>query len=209
MTDSTVTKDIMLNICKYGTYYNPATKHYNTNATVVCDRCFRSNLDSCIGWQTYDLCLLCVHAINSKSDVDIHQPFYPHKPIKPLKSSKPYDPFTPSKPYDPTKPLKPIKPLKPDPFDPFDPQTPPDPFKPPKGPMFMTNMMQGQFRDKPEYITHMLQYQYRNEPKYVTQMRQGQFRNEPKCVTEMQQGQFRRENDGGNYKTYMMQSQFR
>lgn len=65
MTDNSITKENMLNLCKYGTYYNPATKHYNNNANVVCDRCFRNNLDACIGWQTYDLCLQCVNTVNN------------------------------------------------------------------------------------------------------------------------------------------------
>lgn len=54
----------MKKVVKYGEYYNPATKHYNGNGPVICDRCFRNNLDICIGWETYDLCLPCVTSVN-------------------------------------------------------------------------------------------------------------------------------------------------
>lgn len=64
--DQPITKEIMLKICNYGTYFNPANKHYKTTASVVCDRCFTNNLTSCIGWQTFDLCLTCVDTINKK-----------------------------------------------------------------------------------------------------------------------------------------------
>ena len=54
------------NITKYGTFYYPASKHYSHNnpaANVVCDRCKRSGLDACIGWNDQDLCLSCVNEI--------------------------------------------------------------------------------------------------------------------------------------------------
>uniref|UniRef100_A0A6C0C6L4 Uncharacterized protein n=1 Tax=viral metagenome TaxID=1070528 RepID=A0A6C0C6L4_9ZZZZ len=52
------------NICLYGTYYNPAEKHYGKECDVICDKCFRHNLDVSIGWQTYDLCLKCAQSVN-------------------------------------------------------------------------------------------------------------------------------------------------
>jgi hypothetical protein len=50
-------------ICKFGTYYNPANKHYNNGQHVVCDRCYRKNLDICIGYEKYDLCFNCVQDV--------------------------------------------------------------------------------------------------------------------------------------------------
>ena len=53
---------------KYGTYYNPANKHYKYKGIVNCDRCSRTNLLVCIGWEEYDLCLKCADdlSINMK-----------------------------------------------------------------------------------------------------------------------------------------------
>lgn len=53
--------DIVLN----GTYYNPASNHYNRQTSVTCDRCRRVDIDMCIGLNTYDLCLLCVQQVNN------------------------------------------------------------------------------------------------------------------------------------------------
>lgn len=52
------------NTCLYGIYYNPAEKHYAKECDVICDKCFRHNLDVSIGWETYDLCLKCAQSIN-------------------------------------------------------------------------------------------------------------------------------------------------
>jgi hypothetical protein len=49
----------IIEIIENGTYYYPAKKHYNQN--VVCDRCFKKDLDACIGYKKYDLCLNCVN----------------------------------------------------------------------------------------------------------------------------------------------------
>ena len=57
----------MIKIYKEGKYYNPASKHYEKTLTnVVCDRCYRNNLDMSIGWNSYDLCLDCVSDIKSE-----------------------------------------------------------------------------------------------------------------------------------------------
>lgn len=65
MSTQPITRDIMLNIYKNGTYYNPAKKHYGVDSVnIVCDRCYKNNLDICIGWVSYDLCLSCVQAIH-------------------------------------------------------------------------------------------------------------------------------------------------
>lgn len=59
-------EQLYLNIYNYGTYYNPAWKHYNrSNAIVNCDRCYRSGIPVSVGWKEYDLCMNCVHIMES------------------------------------------------------------------------------------------------------------------------------------------------
>jgi hypothetical protein len=54
----------LLDVFKYGKYYNPAYLHYNkSDAVVICDRCKRSNLKICIGHGSNDLCMICVSEI--------------------------------------------------------------------------------------------------------------------------------------------------
>jgi hypothetical protein len=51
-------------IVDYGTYYFPAWRHYgNTPKNVICDKCLKSNLVSCIGYGQQDLCLQCADRI--------------------------------------------------------------------------------------------------------------------------------------------------
>ena len=47
-----------------GTYYNPATSHYNSSCRVICDRCKTENLPACIGLGQLDLCLNCASDIS-------------------------------------------------------------------------------------------------------------------------------------------------
>lgn len=62
---------IMKKIYTYGTYYNPASSHYgndptgsrSANRSVMCDRCYRKNLNICIGYDRFDLCLSCVETV--------------------------------------------------------------------------------------------------------------------------------------------------
>lgn len=62
------TLEEILYTTKYGTYYNPATSHYNKPfVNVICDNCHKENLKSCIGHNNYDLCLGCVDKINNNS----------------------------------------------------------------------------------------------------------------------------------------------
>jgi hypothetical protein len=61
-----IDQEIMISICKNGTYYNPANKHYNSTGNVMCDRCQSDPLVASIGWNNYDLCLKCVDIINTK-----------------------------------------------------------------------------------------------------------------------------------------------
>lgn len=71
MSQQPINKDVMLQIYKLGSYYNPATNHYGYEANVTCDRCFKSHLSICIGWQTYDLCLPCVNEINKEINKEV------------------------------------------------------------------------------------------------------------------------------------------
>lgn len=51
-------------ICTYGTFFNPASRHYGMHdANVICDRCRRQYLDVCIGYGSRDLCLQCVQEV--------------------------------------------------------------------------------------------------------------------------------------------------
>lgn len=62
------TQEEILYTTKYGTYYNPATSHYNKPfVNVICDNCHKENLKSCIGHNNCDLCLECVDKINNNS----------------------------------------------------------------------------------------------------------------------------------------------
>lgn len=77
MNNPSLSREKTIQILKNGTYYNPASKHYNGNSTnVVCDRCRKTGLDMCIGYETYDLCLQCIQDTNSqlKKQVTIQQP---------------------------------------------------------------------------------------------------------------------------------------
>ena len=52
---------------KYGTYYNPAGRHYaDPLANCICDNCGKQNLISCIGHSDVDVCLPCVERLNNE-----------------------------------------------------------------------------------------------------------------------------------------------
>ena len=92
------TLEEILYTTKYGTYYNPATSHYNKPfvnviVNVICDNCHKENLKSCIGHNNCDLCLECADKINNNS----HFPTSPF-PTSPFPTSPfPTSPFpTPS-----------------------------------------------------------------------------------------------------------------
>lgn len=52
-----------INIAKNGIYYYPANKHYGGIGYVTCDRCARTNISACIGYDSLDLCLDCVSVV--------------------------------------------------------------------------------------------------------------------------------------------------
>ena len=64
MNNPPLDRETMIKVYKCGTYHNPASQRYGPDANVVCDRCKKSKLDVCIGYQTYDLCLACIQEIN-------------------------------------------------------------------------------------------------------------------------------------------------
>ena len=55
---------ILMNIYKHGKYYNPAWDHYGQGAIVSCDRCQRTQLKICLGWDKYDMCLKCAEEMS-------------------------------------------------------------------------------------------------------------------------------------------------
>lgn len=83
MNNLPLSQDMMVKILKNGTYYFPATKHYNNNSTsVLCDRCRRTDLNMCIGLDTYDLCLPCIQDVSHiYSPVTVNPPPVFHGPI--------------------------------------------------------------------------------------------------------------------------------
>ncbi len=51
-------------ILERGTFYFPAGAHYsNPDAKVICDRCKRSGIPACIGFERNDLCLPCAEVV--------------------------------------------------------------------------------------------------------------------------------------------------
>jgi hypothetical protein len=64
-----MTDNLYKDICKNGTYYNPASSHYamieSGCNSVVCDRCKKDSLNVCIGKDDSDLCLKCVQDITN------------------------------------------------------------------------------------------------------------------------------------------------
>lgn len=47
-----------------GKYYNPANSHYNKSGIINCDRCHKTNIKICIGYNKIDLCMKCVEVLN-------------------------------------------------------------------------------------------------------------------------------------------------
>ncbi len=64
MSSRTYTKEEIIDkTFRLGTFYNPATKHYDNDIpSVTCISCKQEHLFSSIGWLNYDLCLKCVES---------------------------------------------------------------------------------------------------------------------------------------------------
>ena len=57
-------------ILERGTFYSPAGAHYdNPDAKVICDRCKRSGIPACSGFERNDLCLPCVELVALRTPV--------------------------------------------------------------------------------------------------------------------------------------------
>lgn len=59
-----MTEQQLRDTCEKGTYYYNAASRY-PSGKVICDSCQKSNLDSCIGYNEFDLCLSCAQTIRS------------------------------------------------------------------------------------------------------------------------------------------------
>lgn len=57
------TMDNLMDVCHFGKYYDPASSHYGPGRVVKCDRCGKTNLKVCFGYQKLDLCLTCVDVL--------------------------------------------------------------------------------------------------------------------------------------------------
>lgn len=56
-------KQKIVELVKYGIYYNPAHNHYGEEGNVYCDKCKKENLSVCIGYESLDLCFQCVQEV--------------------------------------------------------------------------------------------------------------------------------------------------
>jgi hypothetical protein len=63
-------------IITYGSYYYPATSHYTRSCTVMCDRCKKTNISACIGYNNFDLCLECVDKVIKEKGKIVDVPVY-------------------------------------------------------------------------------------------------------------------------------------
>ncbi|ARF08932.1 hypothetical protein Catovirus_1_982 [Catovirus CTV1] len=53
-------------IIKKGKYYYPANSHYMNDTKVICDRCFKNDITSSIGYDQLDLCLQCAEIVSNQ-----------------------------------------------------------------------------------------------------------------------------------------------
>jgi len=51
----------LLKIVSRGTYYFPATSHYENKQSVTCAKCLQNSLLASVGYKSKDLCLICVN----------------------------------------------------------------------------------------------------------------------------------------------------
>ena len=68
-----ITNPVFVRVVKEGQYYFPASKHYEGNNNVICDRCEKKNISCCIAIpdEDVDLCMKCVGEI---SDMVANEP---------------------------------------------------------------------------------------------------------------------------------------
>jgi hypothetical protein len=54
-----------------GIFYNPAVKHYDSSTqNIVCDKCNRQNLKTCLGYENLDLCLRCASVLDDSQNLN-------------------------------------------------------------------------------------------------------------------------------------------
>lgn len=54
-------------ILKNGSFFYPANKHYSFTGSVTCDKCKSSNIQACVGYSTFDLCMNCVDRLTKNN----------------------------------------------------------------------------------------------------------------------------------------------
>lgn len=71
-------------ILERGRFFYPAGLHYgNPDTVVICDRCRKSGIKTCIGYESQDLCLPCVEQVASSIRADSGLTVPPPTPIIP------------------------------------------------------------------------------------------------------------------------------
>lgn len=58
---------ILETVLQNGQFFNSAWSRYGKDTVVVCDICKNKNIDQCIGYQNYDVCLVCASSFQNKS----------------------------------------------------------------------------------------------------------------------------------------------
>jgi hypothetical protein len=73
-----------IDIIKHGKLYFPASSHYDMNTIVVCNRCYKNDLQICIGYEDKDICLECAEKIvyNNKNKIKDAPKYLIPNPIK-------------------------------------------------------------------------------------------------------------------------------
>lgn len=86
----------LISVYQNGTFFNPASSHYVStgSSNVVCDRCRKSELVSCIGYGELDICLSCASDIESsvRRSVDVTPRFATNMMTSNLRVVKPASP---------------------------------------------------------------------------------------------------------------------
>ena len=182
MNNPPLSREKTLQIFRNGIYYSPSGKHYNKpNTNVVCDRCHTTQLDVCIGYEDYDMCLTCIQEIGKQLKRKEEIEKFPTATYEKLAEMR--------RPDTKTYMLQ-------------------SQFLPPTSYQTMTNMEQSQFKPPSRYQTKTNMEQSQFRPSVLTRMIQNQFidneESDEDTKTFMVQSQFR-----PNMLTRMIQDQFR
>lgn len=62
-------EEMIRSICEHGQLYSPVTLRYNFKCSVICDRCYKKNLDACVSYDKYDLCTNCVDVVRRANKI--------------------------------------------------------------------------------------------------------------------------------------------